>query len=365
MERVESGQEKYVPNILDRVVYVLGAVFLVAGLLSFFYLIPHTLNEYPIIRSIPTSYYLLVGFPLTYLYFLLLILVLVLLGFLSVYSMISGGLSLRSQRDRARKYSGLKYLAVYVLVELIISEIVSYTIPGISHEFPLNQPFGVQNFILPVSNLFGLVLEFVLVAVALVLYRSVSKSTSGTGIFGSQVPSGVSVLVSVVVSVVMVAISPSNFVLDFTSFLSYFVIGIIIIRFGFLKALAVTFASTSVDVLSYLLSPSPILESSLTIFLFIIAFFGLFSAAEIAFRAGRVQQRSAYAERQESVKAEDIRPIVENLFIRSTCPVCGNYTFYVQNDLSLKCTKCGHEIAPDARAPPNISIQILRTRRPL
>ncbi|MEM0157915.1 MAG: TFIIB-type zinc finger domain-containing protein [Thermoplasmataceae archaeon] len=367
---MESGaptQSKYTASIMDRLIYILGGVFVSLGIITFFYLIPFTLNEAPIIESLPTSYYLIFSTKVSYLTVIVITLILVILGFLSIYSLLLGGLGTKNQQDANQKYSGLRYLSVYILVELIISEIVSYEVPGISHQFPLNQPFGVQNFILSVSNLFGTAIEFVIITLALMADRAISHSARGSALFGPYLPAGRAVAISVIVSIVMVGLSPSNFVLDFTSFLSYFVIGMVIIRFGFLKAFAVTFSSTSVDILSYVISGYPVMESALTILLFIIAFFGLFSASEIAFRAARVQQKreeTAIQQRQEETDLHLNDKLIQSLFVRSTCPVCGNYSFYVESDLSLKCTRCGHVIASDAMAQPNISVQILRSRRP-
>ena len=64
-------------------------------------------------------------------------------------------------------------------------------------------------------------------------------------------------------------------------------------------------------------------------------------------RTNTVTRRERYVEQTDYSK----------LWVRSTCPVCGESRFVLQPDMGLKCEKCGNIIDKDQEGKLNIIVQ--------
>ncbi|MEM0156785.1 MAG: hypothetical protein QXN26_01800, partial [Thermoplasmataceae archaeon] len=146
----------------------------------------------------------------------------------------------------------------------------------------------------------------------------------------------------------------------FTDFLSLFVLNAVFLRSGFLRAFLANFSISMINVTASALTASYAGTILLTVLLIYLGFLGayVFMGMGLKYSASAAATRNRdVVERTPKTKA---LPETE-LFIRSACPDCGNTTFHVNPDMSLKCTKCGKEIPRDAMEVPNVRVELRRS----
>ena len=120
-----------------------------------------------------------------------------------------------------------------------------------------------------------------------------------------------------------------------------------------------------VSVASYLFLNIAAANILLAVYLYVWAFLGIFwvSGSLLSRAPQRTPPSNAPTERNVPQYGNMHREHISDLWIRSTCPSCGEAKFHVQNDLSLKCDKCGEVVQKDQIGPNNIIVQTRRAYR--
>ena len=143
---------------------------------------------------------------------------------------------------------------------------------------------------------------------------------------------------------------------DSISFLlSVLVLNYICLKAGFLRSLLVNCTSTLLSVASFLVLSNAILSILITVFILIWALVGFAWVISIMLKPKPVQDINQ--KREEMARRYVEQTDYSKLWVRSTCPVCGESRFVLQPDMSLKCEKCGNIIDKDQEGKLNIIIQ--------
>ncbi|MCL4331484.1 MAG: hypothetical protein M1304_04360 [Candidatus Thermoplasmatota archaeon] len=277
--------------------------------------------------------------------------------------------SLFDQKKRnVRSFNGdrddafYRYLLVFVFIEIIVSEVIEYANPALSEVFPFDSgnpsvvALAYSSQVLMQSILFQLLP--LAVAIAVLLYatgklnlRNFISATPGTG---------ETLLISLVVALIFSIVSGGPAIAIFTDFLSLFVLNAIFLKSGFLRAFLANFSISMINVTASALISSSVGTIILTVLLIYLGFLGayVFMGMGLKYSTSAAASRS----RDNVNRVPKIRNVPETeLFIRSACPDCGNTTFHVNPDMSLKCTKCGKEIPRDAMEVPNVRVELRRS----
>lgn len=248
------------------------------------------------------------------------------------------------------------YIAAFIFFELVISLLAS-----LSGVVPtLGVPDNVAAVAYGLSSVvFTVLMQLVVVYPLLLVFREVRKRNEQ---FTQTQADAAVLLISFAIDGVFAYFIGISGGFDVTFLLSVIIVNYICIKTGFLRAFLINITINMISVASYLLVSSPIMNTLTAIYLYIWAFLGIFWASGAAF--SRFPQRvpgEGPGEPQE-------RPGFHNehyadLWIRSTCPGCGETKFHVQDDLSLKCEKCGEIIQKDQVGMQNIVVQTRRAYR--
>ena len=143
---------------------------------------------------------------------------------------------------------------------------------------------------------------------------------------------------------------------DSISFLlSVLVLNYICLKAGFLRSLLVNFTATLLSVASFLVLSNGILSLLVTVFVLIWALVGFAWVMSILLKPRPAQDINE--KREEMAKRYVEQTDYSKLWVRSTCPVCGESRFLLQPDMSLKCEKCGNIIDKDQEGKLNIIVQ--------
>ena len=268
-------------------------------------------------------------------------------------------LSMGFSEERNRTFFG--YLMIYILVQLILSEVVSYFAPQYSSEFPFNQPVPIQNFILSYQSLLEAALyELLPITIAAVILSKIHGTPLLEGLRFYKMSVAEKHVVSVVISAIasaLVSTTPMEFI---TAFFSLLVLNEIFLNFGFLKAFLANF---SVELLNIALIVTKNNEISIVLafFLFFLGFLGVYSLVQMGVRIPGERPDASIPDSVENThqppnarKAIQIEP-----FIRSRCPECGQTTYHIiLPNMDMQCAKCGHELDRNAIGETNIVIDI-------
>lgn len=258
-----------------------------------------------------------------------------------------------------------RYFVIFILVQVILSEFVAYFIPNIGQGFPFNQSLGIQNFIfsfLPLEQTFLFeLIPMSIISVALTAFRGKSAVKS---LFFYEFGIVETIVVSVMISLVATLIVGGTPVEYISDYLSFFLLNVIFLRFGFLKAFLTNFTVSMVNVVATVLSTNPALSAIvLPVLLFYLGFLGIYSLVQIGIRAPDKLQAELQNMPRERPERQQKSPPVDP-FVRSRCPECGNAVFHVISaSMALKCSKCGRELEKDAMGPENIKIEYGRVSR--
>lgn len=246
------------------------------------------------------------------------------------------------------------YIAAFIFLELVISLLAS--ISGVVPS--LGVPDNVAAVAYGLSSLvFSVLMQLVVVYPLLIVFSEVRKRNEE---FNQNQADAAVLLISFAIDGIFAYFLGISGGFDVTFLLTVIVVNYICIKTGFLKAFLTNITINMISVASYILVNNAIMNTLAAIYLYIWAFLGIFWASGAAF--SRLPQRAPGEEQGESQE----RPSFHNehyadLWIRSTCPGCGEAKFHVQDDLSLKCEKCGEVIQKDQVGMQNIVVQ---TRRP-
>lgn len=340
-----------------------GLVLMVASFLTFVLLIPPTLLQSGTLSQFGPELTGIPGFKIsTNLVYLTLIGTL-LISSISILSLFyhSDRISKGFTRINNRKYFG--FLMIYILIQLILTEIFAILDPTFTNQFPFHETLSVQNFVFSFLTLEESVIYMLVpLTVVIVLSALLQKKSVMVSLRFYNGSSAETVLIATAVAG-LTTFFLSGSTMDYVSnFASFFILNIIFLRFGFLKAFITNFAVAMTNVSATLISGSDVLSTLLPLFLFFLGFLGVYHLVQVSVGSQKEEQRI-----EEKLKKAQLnllpKPLIEP-FIHSRCPVCGNSMYHVNSkDMSLKCEKCEYELAEDATGEKNITIELSRTSR--
>lgn len=350
-------------TIGERIAAVSGTVLVAIALFTFVFILPSTLNSVARIVQLGTQVTGINGFSLTPGLIYLTASIALALALISLLSLFvnRNSISKSFSRDSTRKFFG--FLMIYILLQLILTEIFAYAMPNIASLFPFHENLGVQNFVFAFLSLEqSVIFVFVPVSVALTII-AVLRGESISRYLRFYEGSRTQVLIISLGISLFSTLFISGSVLGYVSnFVSFTLLNIIFLRFGFLKAFLTNFSLSMTNVTATLIAGNLTLSAMLPLFLFFLGFLGVYSLLQVSVPSQKEGSREEMEEKPPKVEASK-RPQIEP-FIYSRCPQCGNAVFHViPSDMSLKCEKCEHVLQSDAKGPRNISIEIGKASR--
>lgn len=353
-------------TIGDLIIIYSGLVLIAVAIATFLYLIPSSLNDVGRIVQLGNE---ITGIPWldlnsTTVYASLVSMVILLAASLFTFAYHNDGLSIGFKKQKSSLF--FSFLMIYILVQLVLSEIFVYAVPNFGHQFPFNQTVGVQNFVfsyltLEESILYQLIpITIVSVALSVLTGKLTLKSFTFYDFNTVQIVS-IAALIALF-STLLIAGGWLDYVSDF---ISLFVLNIIFLKFGFLKTMLANFSIALTNVTATLISGNVTVSTLLPVYLFFLGFLGVYSLVQISF--GTPKDVSSFPEPLEDRKNLEERrrrvPTIEP-FIRSRCPDCGNAMYHILlPSMSLKCTKCGLEMEKNAIGDNNIRIELRSQNR--
>lgn len=353
-------------GIFEKVLTILSIILLLVVLLTVLYAVFDSIQNLPVIESLNTADFLFFSFSLsssiiyTVLALVLIIPVVALLTFFTKDRIGTG-------KEGNTSWEFGKYFSIFILIELVFSEIESYINPSVSTSFPYNIPIPGENFVLSSSLLSETLVQITILGIALFVFYGFSRRMSEKSFFSMPVPTRTAALISMLSAIPVAILFGGGIVSTLFTFVIFTFLNIAFIRIGFLKGFTLNFAVTMSNVLISLAGSASIYSTAFTFVLLFFAFLGMVSIFTLVpRRTGLTAPNSGSTypgfEDMQNLKPEKPEPVTNfrDLFIRSTCPSCGNYTFQVEDNMELKCLKCGHEIERDAVAEPNITLRRLR-----
>ncbi len=362
--------EKSGPRILDTVIRIAGFLLIGIALVTFFYLLSSTISNYRIISEIPTSEYLLFNFSLSRSLFLLIIvgisvaLIIGLSTFVFKFNQFSKGFTGSGDKGYFR------FLALYVLAQLIFSAFVEYFIPSIGKEFPYNMSFADQNFFISSSVVFSTFLfDFIPILVAISVYLLAVGKFNTRNLFNYQLKNNNVVFMAVILAIIVTVIEGGPIVILVSDLFITLVLNVIILKFGFFKGFLSYFSISLAGIAEgAIASYSPVLSIVIYIIMLIIGFLGIYVLFSMGMSAPK-EDKKPLSEDASTVNDKPAArgnpersgksPKIE-LFVRSQCPNCGNTSFHVVGNMTLKCSKCEYEMEKDATGIPNITLEFRR-----
>ncbi|MEM0155146.1 MAG: hypothetical protein QW597_00895 [Thermoplasmataceae archaeon] len=341
----------------------LAAIF-VATIL-FLVLIPSTLTDIPDILNQPTSAYLLFGISVDGSVVILLLVLVVAVLASSIYLVIFRQIGKVSESESGRS-DFFRFFSIFVLVEYLISA-VSELVPGNSVPEVYSQSLGVQNFVFSVSTLSELlILQFIPLFIMVSIYFAATRKLTFSNIMHPyKIMKKDIMLPAVIASAVTAALISQDYVNAFFNLLAFLVLDYIYLRFGIFQAFLAGFTVTMLGILTAL-STIPLLSLGVVVFITLWSLIGLFNTMRAS--ANRRPQKLHNLQPEDALGAT-LPPVPKPVYaesnmiwIRSTCPNCGNASFYIRESMQLECMKCHHTLSRDAVGPANI---ILEQRRAL
>ncbi len=250
-----------------------------------------------------------------------------------------------------------RYLLAFIFIEIILSELINTVDPAIVSVYPFDSSFpsvvaaAYASEVLLQSLLFQLIPLFAAVVVMLLIRKNLHLSTLSK----LSLTSGDEYAIAIIVGVIFAVFSGGPFIELLSDFFTLFVLNVIFIKTGFLRAFLANFTLSAYNVAAAFLSPYPDGTLLLTIYLVIIGFLGAYSMFGMA---ARMSAASSAARTQQQPEIKPLSPDYSALFVRSSCQECGNTTFHIMDDMSLKCTKCGTIVPKGTMVIPNIRVEM-------
>lgn len=340
-----------------------GLVLVGISLFTFLYLLPSTINGMQRITELGSQVTGISGFQLdaTTAYISLSATLVITLVAVSSLFFHRNNISTGFLRSSSRKYYG--FLMIYILVQLVLTEVFAIFVPNFTNQFPFHETTAVQNFVfsfltLEESVIYVLIpMTVVVIIAALMRNEPVMKSLRFYN--GDWIQTVVISSIVALVSTLIVSSTILGYISDFASFL---VLNIIFLRFGFLKSFLTNFLVSITNVTATLIVGNSFLSTLLPLFLFFLGFLGVYSLVQVSIgnsRAAANQTPEEKKARHDNIPRPQIEP-----FIYSRCPVCGNTVYHINaKDMSMKCEKCEYELPSDAMGERNITIELGRTRQ--
>jgi len=256
--------------------------------------------------------------------------------------------------ERSSSRSFTAYLAAFALLDLFLSEIdaIAGTAPS-SLGMPNNAAVVVFGFS---AILFSLVMQLITVYPLSYLFKALeSRGIIKSNSQQKKWKNAEIVLIAAAADLVLGYFVPFVGPASLSMLLSVILLNYICLKSGFTRALLAYFISTMFSVISFLVLSSFLLSVLLTVFLIIWAFVGFSWVASIMI--GSMQKPNPQDHAQEMAKRYIDGTDYSKLWVRSTCPNCGESKFHLEPDGSLKCDKCNQIIEKETEGKMNIIIQ--------
>ena len=272
------------------------------------------------------------------------------------YSVIYGKKSLiRGESEvRSASLSYASYLAAFALLDLFLSEIEA--LAGVAPSdlgMPNDSAIVVYGFS---SVLFSIAMQLVTVyPVAYVFQRLEAGGIIHSNQLRKKWRSLEIVLIAAALDLVIGYFVPFVGQDSISMLLTVMVLNYICLKSGFTRSLLAYFISTMFSVVSFIVLSNFILSVLLTVFLLIWAFVGFAWITSImmasTFKTKPQEQSLDLAKRY--IEGTDY----SKLWVRGTCPNCGESKFHLQPDGSLKCDRCNEIVEKNVEGKFNIIIQ--------
>lgn len=350
-------------SITDQIILAFGLITIVSTSLTFYVLIPGIYYNMATILGLDSMSYILFSFtPSTFSTWALIIVTAILVAFSLVTILPTSGTRRIMGDSSDDNYGFFRYLAVFVFVQLILSLLGSYMVPNFGNLPIYNENSIVQNFFFSVGSVFQtVILQFIPLTVMVGIYLVIRRKFSIRAILNPNRDvtefRAVFIIVATAVAALVFSNNLGNSIMAYVTFL---VLNIIYMRFGFLKSLLAGFAITEFNVVSELSVAVPYLPTALSVYLFIWAFFGLLVILEyISTESAKRRKEAVQKQEEELPEISQHFPRVnpDRLFVRSSCPECGRATYHVKQGMTLVCDYCNHELSSDAVGEYNIKIE--------
>ncbi len=340
-----------------------GLILAIITLLTFALLFPPSIGDLSRIGQLGTQITGIAGFRFTPSLIYTILVVSLIIALMSIFSIFyhNDNLSNSFQKAKTRKFFG--FLMIYILAQLILTEIIAYLVPNFGNQFPFKESLGVQNFVfsfitLEETVLFQLVPIIVVLAVVGIM-RGRLNIRAFTHYSGDWTETLILSFTIAAVSTFIISGTPLDYVSDFASLA---ILNIIFLRFGFLKAFLTNFAISMTNVTASLVAGNAILSQLLPLFLFFLGFLGVYSLVQVFVESQKVSTEKDVLAESETTRQRRT-PQVEP-FVYSRCPECGNAVYHViLPEMSLKCEKCEHVLSKDAVGEKNITIEMGRPNK--
>ncbi len=355
------GEKREKWTLGELIIAVSGIVLIGISILTFAFLFSSSLNDLNRISQLGPQITGIAGFNFSNSLVYVSLIASLLIASLAVFTIFyhNENISSSFQLNRTKKFFG--FLAIYVLVQLVLTEIFAYFVPNFASQFPFQETLGVQNFVFAFTTLEDTVIyELIPMAIVISLLgimRGKLSIRTYTFYNGDWVETLVLSSVVALVSTFIMSGTPLDYVSDFASFT---VLNVIFLRFGFLKAFLTNFSIAMINVTASLIAGNAVLSQILPLFLFFLGFLGAFSLFQLSVAS---QKESKEHESASVTASPRYVPQIEP-FIYSRCPECGNAVYHViLPDMSLKCEKCEHILPKDATGEKNIKIELTKPSR--
>ncbi len=248
------------------------------------------------------------------------------------------------------------YFAGFALLTLFLSEVdaLAGTIPN-----SLGTPSGPAFVLYGMSTVLSTIVEQLAIVVP-IFY--IAKFLISKGLLQSDKdsPSGRFLNLEIVVIASSIDVIIEYFIPIFgpaslSSLLADLLLNYITLKSGITRALMVNFSTTMLSVESFIALNNQIISLLIIIFLVIWAISGFSWLMSVMVRY--TAQTSPKRSREELAKKYIEETDYSKLWVRSTCPNCGETKFHLDSDYSLKCDKCSQVIEKDQTGKMNIIIQ--------
>lgn len=353
----ESSQQI---SLGDRIINYSGFILVAASVITFFYLFPSSLSQVGTITGLGPQIFGNFGLAINSALVYLTLAATAILIAAAVVSLFYDNQHLSMGFSRGGKRRYFNFLMIYVLFQLILTEIFAYFAPGSVSGFPFNQTAGVQNFVFSYLTLVESVLfELVPVTVAAIIVAVVKGNFSLRTLTHYGFNRTETALISFVVAFIATAFIGGGILDYFSDFISFVILNVILLRYGFLKAMLTNFTIEITNVTASVISPYPAFGTILSVFLFFLGFLGIYALIQVGTRA---PEEVPMERKHEPEVIPEERPRRQRLmepFVHSRCPDCGNAVYHVLlPGMTLRCTKCGLEMEKDQVGEENKKIEM-------
>ncbi len=376
-EQIPSPRADLVGHLFARALFAFGMFGFLAALISFYSLLPGTLSATSEISSLNTYSYFLLNVTLSPNAIYAILALSAAIVTISLVTLIVGRNDLSVGLRKTNRVSFFRYMSIFVLIELVLSLISPQVSSSYANDPVLKMTLPAQNFIFIASTISQTVIVqllpiTVLTAIFLAFRRNLNLKSflnPDRSLKGVELPV---VVLSAGVAALITSIDVGSAVLNFVSF---FVMNYIFVKFGFLRTVAAGFTIAQFNIILQL-NQVPFVPYIMYGFLVLWGLVGVYSFITLFTRATQARAEKARKPAPEGVMPgeaasqpqpqqiltradrEMLNP--SNFWVRSACPACGNFNFFLKDDLSLECKSCHHQIDRDAVG--EFNIRLIRSR---